>query len=73
MVDFAWSHDLKRRIWRTRSTEFALLLTVADNREQYYSLTFTCSGCGWKVNLHRTNPPHFEHHASNPKLCVLPH
>ena len=49
------------------------MATVADNREQYYGLTFTCSGCGWKVNLHRTNPPHFEHHASNPKLCVLPH
>ena len=27
------------------------MATVADNREQYYSLTFTCSGCGWKVEF----------------------
>ena len=45
--------------------------TVVDKRGDYYRFTFTCSKCGWKVNLHRTDPPHFEHQTENPKFCAF--
>ena len=36
------------------------------------SVSFVCERCGWRVRIHATDPPHFEHVPDNPKECYAP-